>query len=130
MLFFFPKDLVVSFTSKQAGFGFDDIMVRVHGETGTAETNYGGKCWLHSREEVYNGETDGIYMVGVEKNIASFHEDITKGECANPTVAHSVRSNLTTILGRTAAYNQAEVTWDQMLKADEKWHFDPKGLKS
>jgi myo-inositol 2-dehydrogenase/D-chiro-inositol 1-dehydrogenase len=130
LLFFFPNDLVVAFTSKQAGFGFDDIMVRAHGETGTVETNYGGKCWLHSREDVFNGDTDNIYQVGVEKNIVSFYEDITKGDCANPTVGHSVRSNLTTILGRTAAYKHAEVTWDQMLKTDEKWHFDSKGLKS
>jgi hypothetical protein len=46
------------------------------GTTGTIETNYGGKCWLHSREDAFNGETDNIYQVGVEKNIASFFEDI------------------------------------------------------
>jgi myo-inositol 2-dehydrogenase / D-chiro-inositol 1-dehydrogenase len=130
LLFFFPDDLVVSFTSKQAGFGFDDIMVRAHGTTGTAETNYGGKCWLHSREDVFNGETDNIYQVGVEKNIASFYDDVMKGDCSNSTVAPSVRSNLTTILGRAAAYQRGEVvTWDQIMKANEKWHFDPKGLK-
>ena len=129
LLFYFPNDLVVAFTSKQAGFGFDDIMVRAHGTTGTAETNYGGKCWLHSRDDVFNGETDNIYQVGVEHNIVSFHNDITKGDCANSTVAPSVRSNLTTILGRTAAYKQGEVTWEHLLKANEKWHFDLKGLK-
>jgi predicted dehydrogenase len=43
VLFFFPKDLEDAFTSKQVGFGFDDIMVRAHGTTGTAETNYVGK---------------------------------------------------------------------------------------
>jgi len=130
LLFYFPNDLVVAFTSKQAGFGFDDIMVRAHGTTGTAETNYGGKCWLHSRDDVFNGETDNIYQVGVEHNIVSFHNDIIKGDCANSTVAPSVRSNLTTILGRTAAYKQGEVTWEHLLKANEKWHFDLKGLKA
>jgi myo-inositol 2-dehydrogenase/D-chiro-inositol 1-dehydrogenase len=130
LLFYFPNDLVVAFTSKQAGFGFDDIMVRAHGTTGTAETNYGGKCWLHSRDDVFNGETDNIYQVGVEHNIVSFHNDITKGDCANSTVAPSVRSNLTTILGRTAAYKQGEITWEHLLKANEKWHFDLKGLKA
>src|SRR5579859_4901655 len=75
LLFYFPNDLVVSFTSKQAGFGFDYIMVRAHGTTGTVETNYGGRCWLHSREDVFNGDTDNIYQVGVEKNIASFYDD-------------------------------------------------------
>jgi predicted dehydrogenase len=130
LLFYFPNDLIVSFTSKQAGFGFDDIMVRAHGTTGTIETNYGGKCWLHSKEEVFNGATDNIYQVGVEKNIGSFFEDITKGDCSNPTVAPSVRSNLTTVLGRTAAYKGGEVTWEQMLKANEKWDADLNGLKA
>ncbi len=41
-----------------------------------------------------------------------------------------MRSNLTTILGRTAAYKKAEVTWDEMLKADEKLEFPRTGLKS
>lgn len=130
LLFYFPNDLVVAFTSKQAGFGFDDIMVRAHGTTGTVETNYGGKCWLHSRDDIYNGTTDNIYQVGVEHNIVTFYNNITKGDCSNPTVAPSVRSNLTTILGRTAAYKRAEVTWEHLLKSNEKWHYDLKGLKA
>jgi hypothetical protein len=40
-----------------------------------------------------------------------------------------VRSNLTTILGRTAAYRRSEVTWDEMMKADEKLEPNLKGLK-
>lgn len=130
ILFFFPDDLVVTFTAKQVGFGFDDIMVRAHGTQGTAETNYGGRCWLKSREDVFDGATDNIYLVGAQKNIATFYENITKGDCSNTTVAPSVRSNLTTILGRTAAYKKTEVTWSQMMKSAEKWHFDAKGLKA
>jgi hypothetical protein len=40
-----------------------------------------------------------------------------------------VRSNLTTILGRVAAYKLAEVSWDEMLRSEER--FDPAltGLK-
>ncbi len=130
VLFFFPDDLVVAFTSKQVGFGFDDIMVRAHGTAGTAETNYGGKCWLRTREDVFDGDTPNIYQAGVERNIATFYENIVKGDCANATVAPSVRSNLTTILGRTAAYGKTEVTWDQMIKRGEKWEFSQKGLKA
>ncbi len=130
VLFFFPDNLVVTFTSKQVGFGFDDIMVRAHGATGTVETNYGGKCWLHSRDDRFEGATDNIYQVGVEKNMVTFYENIVKGDCSNQTVAPSVRSNLTTILGRAAAYKAGEVTWDQMMKSKEKWHFDTKGLKA
>ena len=63
-------------------------------------------------------------------NIAAFHAAIGKGDFANATVPPSVRSNLTTILGRTAAYKKAEVTWDEMVKAGEKLEFSTAGLKS
>lgn len=130
VLFYFPDELIVTFTSKQVGYGFDDIMVRAHGMTGTVETNYGGKCWLRSREDAYNGATDNIYLVGVERNIATFHDMITKGDFSNPTVAPSVRSNLATILGRTAAYKRTEVTWAEMMRTAEKWEFNTKGMKA
>jgi myo-inositol 2-dehydrogenase / D-chiro-inositol 1-dehydrogenase len=130
VLFFFPDDLIVTFTAKQVGYGFDDIMVRAHGTTGTAETNYGGPCWLHAREERFDGKTDDIYLVGVQRNMVTFYENITKGDTSNPTVAPSVRSNLTTILGRTAAYKGVEVTWDDMMRANEKWVFQTTGLKT
>lgn len=130
VLFTFPDELVVTFSAKQVGFGFDDIMVRAHGTSGTAETNYGGKCWLRSRDDRFEGGTDNIYLVGVEKNLATFYEKITKGDCANETVEPSVRSNLTTILGQTAAYKGTEITWDQMIQAKEKWEFNTKGMKA
>jgi hypothetical protein len=71
-----------------------------------------------------------LYTDGVVNNISSFHKAITTGDFSNPTVAPSVRSNLTTILGRTAAYRHGEVTWDEMIKANEKWEADLKGLKA
>jgi len=130
VLFFFPDDLIVTFTAKQVGFGFDDIMVRAHGLTGTVETNYGGRCSLRSRDDAFTGATDNIYQVGVERNMATFYDNVTKGDWSNPTVPPSVRSNLTTILGRTAAYRATEVTWAQVMKANEKWEFKTKGLKA
>lgn len=130
VLFEFPNDLTVTFTAKQVGYGYDDIMVRAHGMTGTAETHYSGKVWLRSREDAFNGDTASLYVKGPEANIVAFYDAITKGDFSNPTVAPSVRSNLTTILGRTAAYKKAEVTWAEMLKANEKWEADLKGLKT
>jgi hypothetical protein len=43
-------------------------------------------------------------------------------------VAPSVRSNLTAVLGRTAAYEQGEVTWADMLQRGEELKFDFTGL--
>src|SRR5208283_3042106 len=90
VIFYYPNDIVVSFNSHQSGLGYDDIMCRVYGLRGTADTHYFG----------------------------------------NVTVTASVRSNLTTILGRMAAYRNSVVTWDEMMRRKEKFTPDLKGLKA
>ena len=129
VIYTFPQDVILSFSSKQFG-TYDDIMCRAYGLTGTADTHYGGKVSVRGPEDAYAGDTQAIYAEGASRNIANFHEMITKGDFSNPTVAPSVRSNLTTILGRTAAYRGGEVTWASMLKKAERWKFDTKGLKA
>ena len=119
--YWFPNDLVLSFNSHQSGFGYDDIMCRVYGVTGTAEAHYSGDILVRARDDIYNGgKASMIYAEGVTNNVKTFYESIIKGDFSNPTVAASVRSNLTTILGRTAAYRNAVVTWDEMIRANEK----------
>jgi hypothetical protein len=71
-----------------------------------------------------------LYTEGAETNIATFHDNITKGECGNPTVEPSVRSNLTTILGRRAAYMNGVATWQEMMRTKPKFVADLKGLKA
>jgi hypothetical protein len=85
---------------------------------------------IRGEKSYKGGRQPGIYQEGAVANIATFHASIVKGDCTNPTVAPSVRSNLTTIVGRTAAYKRAEVTWDEVLQAKEKFEFDTAGLKS
>ena len=94
------------------------------------ETHYGGPCFLRGQKSYKGGKSPHIYSDGAIRNIADFRANILKGDFANVTVAPSVRSNLTTILGRTAAYKKAEVTWDEMMKACEKYEFDTAGLKA
>jgi len=130
VIFYFPNDVLVSFSSKQVGFGYDDIMCRAYGEKGTVETHYSGKVTLRTRDDAFNGDTRNLYHDGAVTNIASFHRAILAGDVSNSTVAPSVRSNLTTILGRLAAYGRREVTWDEMMRAAEKWTFDTTGLKT
>ena len=130
-VYYFPNDVIVSFNSKQLGMGFDDLLCRMYGTSGTVETHYAGKITLRAEGgKNFDGESPGLYASGAVANIATFHDNITKGICDNPTVAPSVRTNLTTILGRMAAYQKREVTWEEMMRANEKWSFDLKGLKS
>jgi myo-inositol 2-dehydrogenase / D-chiro-inositol 1-dehydrogenase len=126
VIFTFPQDVIVTFCSKQYGAFYDDIMCRVYGTNGSAEAHYGGKAWVRSREDAF----EGGWTDGVAANIATFHKNITEGHWENPTVAPSVRSNLTTILGRTAAYRKGEATWADMIKTNEKLEFDTRGLKA
>jgi predicted dehydrogenase len=130
VIYHFPNDLVVSFNSHQSGYGYDDIMCRVYGLKGTADTHYFGNVTVKATEVHTDGKVGNLYSDGVVTNIATFRENITKGECANPTVPASVRSNLTTILGRMAAYKNGAITWDEMMRTKEKFLPDLKGLKA
>jgi predicted dehydrogenase len=130
VIFYFPNDLLVSFNSKQVGSQAEDIKCTVYGMKGYAETHYGGKVTLRSNEEVFNGDTPNLYADGVVRNVATYYKALMDGDYSNPTVAPSVRSNLTTILGRTAAYKGGEVTWTEIIRKKEKWVADLKGLKA
>jgi hypothetical protein len=57
------------------------------------------------------------------------NKNITTGDFANPTVDASVRNNLVTILGRIAAYERRIVTWDEIVKSNQKLLANLKGLK-
>jgi len=130
VIFYFPDDVTVSFNSHQSGFGYDDIMFRAYGLKGTADTHYFGNVTIKTTDYANSGTVESLYTSGVVTNIATFHDSITKGDCSNPTVAQSVRSNLTTILGRTAAYKNGLVTWEEMMRRPEKFVADLKGLKA
>ncbi len=124
VIYTFPEDVVVTFHSKQYGRGVDDICCRMYGTEGFVDTHYFAEVFIRGKVPYEGGKTDNMYTNGAVRNIAAFHDSITRGDFSNPTVAPSVRSNLTTILGRTAAYRRREVTWDDMIRENEA--FDPK----
>ena len=130
VVFGFPKDVILTFSSKQCGKGWNDIMCRAYGATGTLDTHYGDEVRILGDRPYKGGKTSDIYKAGAVQNIADFHEQITQGRHENGTVEPSVRSNLATILGRTAAYKGNEVTWDEMMKNAEEMDLDLKGLKT
>jgi myo-inositol 2-dehydrogenase / D-chiro-inositol 1-dehydrogenase len=129
VVYYYPDDVLLSFSSKQVGKGWDDIQCRIYGMDGTIDTHYFGTVQVICDDKFNGGHMANLFTDGVVNNIATFHDRITRGDFSNSTVAPSVRSNLTTILGRTAAYKKAEVTWDELLQANEKWEVDLKGLK-
>jgi myo-inositol 2-dehydrogenase / D-chiro-inositol 1-dehydrogenase len=127
--FTFPNHVLLTFCSKQFGAGYDDILCRVYGTDGDVETHYAGDVNIQGKSPYAGGKCPNLYEEGAARNIATFYESVVKGDFANSTVAPSVRSNLTTILGRTAAYQGREVAWDEMMKAGERWVLKTEGLK-
>jgi predicted dehydrogenase len=130
VIFTFPKDVIVSFSSKQHGDGFDDIGFRAFGSDGTLDTHYFGETSIKGKLPYRGGHNPNLYADGASANIAAFHAAVTSGDFSNPTVAPSVRSNLTTILGRAAAWKHGKVTWDEMMAANEVLAADLTGLRS
>jgi hypothetical protein len=99
------------------------------GSEGVLETEYGGQVLIRGKQFFHGGKTSTIYEQGAVRNIAGFYDSIQQGDYGNATVGESVRSNLMTILGRTAAYKGRLVTWDELLRSDERLVADLKGLK-
>ena len=130
VIFTFPEEVIVSFCSKQLGAGWDDILCRMYGTEGTIDTHYFGDVSIRGKVPYAGGKVDNLYPNGAIRNIATFYDSVTKGDFSNSTVAPSVRSNLTTILGRVAAYRRAEVTWEEMAKSTERFEPNLKGLKA
>jgi predicted dehydrogenase len=130
VIFTFPRDVVVTFASKQLGDGWDDICCRIYGTEGTLDTHYFGEVSIRGKLPFRGGKMTSLYQDGAVANIATFHDSIRRGDFSNPTVAASVRSNLTTILGRTAAWRSTRVTWEEMMSANEELAADLSGLRS
>lgn len=134
--YWFPNEFVLSFTSVKCIPGVrDEIRCRIFGTEGVIDTDYFGEVAIRGKKPYEGGKLDpsisaGLYLTGTVNNIAAFHRAITAGDFANPTVAPSVRSNLTCILGRTAAYQKRIVTWEEMIQANQRIELDVRGLKA
>jgi len=132
-LFQYPNNVGITFSSRQFnGHGSkpEGIRNRMFGSQGVLETEYGGQVIIRGDNFYRGGKSPRIYQDGAVTNIASFHKNILQGNYANDTVPVSVQSNLITVLGRTAAYEGKQVTWDQLMSCTEKLEYDFKGLKA
>lgn len=131
--FEYPNQVGMTFSSRQFG-AFDTkpdgIRNRVFGTKGVLEAHYGGKVFIRSKAFYKGGSTGKIYKTGVVTNVEVFHKNIMTKNYANDTVAKSVRSNLVTIMGRTAAYQNRRVTWNELLRFTEKLDARLDGFKS
>ncbi|MGL6197078.1 MAG: hypothetical protein ACRC2T_19880, partial [Thermoguttaceae bacterium] len=75
------------------------------------------------------GKSPNNYYDGTLTNVNEFYEAVQNGDCSNLTVAPSVRTNLTAILGRDAARSGRPLTWDEMIRKNVKLEMKLDGLK-
>ncbi|MBI5283139.1 MAG: Gfo/Idh/MocA family oxidoreductase [Candidatus Solibacter usitatus] len=123
--FTYPNGVHASFSSHQLNGAFSDLCVRVTGIDGTADTHYGGLIRITGKNAWMGAEKDDTFKGGAVENVKKFIAAIRDNKPIY-NFETSVESNLTGILGRTAAYRNAEVSWDDMMKSNEKWTADLK----
>ncbi|TWU39694.1 Gfo/Idh/MocA family protein [Novipirellula artificiosorum] len=133
VIFNYADNIGITFSSRQFdGHGSEPegIRNRMFGSEGVLETAYGGQVQIRGEHAYEGGSSPGIFKEGAVTNIATFYDQIQNKDCSNSTVPESVRSNLTTILGRTAAYQGRVVTWKEIMQNAEPWLINLTGLKT
>jgi predicted dehydrogenase len=119
--YWFPDNVKADFSSAQFTVGYIDKCVRFYGTTGTVDAHLGGVCNIFG-SKAWQGtglEKDDTHGKGTVANVKTFTESVRSGRPVNNAETSAI-STLTAILGRTAAYRQRIVTWDEMMRENEK----------
>jgi len=92
---------------------------------------YGGRALIRGGGASYPGGTvDDLYRAGAVRNIATFHRQVSDGDCGNPTVPMAIASCLATILGREACLRKGRLTMAELRKENRPLTADLRGLKA
>jgi len=136
----YPNGIDIAFQSTQFDPGLGDVWERFFGTKGIAEAHYTGGVFIEGPNKWDSGVARGSkqeisakdWAIGAFKSSLddadpnkekAFIQSITSGKFINEAKT-GAESALTAILGRTAAYKGAEVTWDALVSSGERW--DPK----
>jgi myo-inositol 2-dehydrogenase/D-chiro-inositol 1-dehydrogenase len=135
VVFQYANDVDVSFSSTQFGKVQFDVNERFNGTRGSTQSPYAGPLGIWGEEQwVWTGSdkpaaegqfsasgsfSDNLAQADSEKQ-KGFIRSITSGQFHNQA-AIGVETALTAMLGRQAAYQGREVTWDELLRSNEHW---------
>ncbi|MDQ3012346.1 MAG: Gfo/Idh/MocA family oxidoreductase [Acidobacteriota bacterium] len=124
----YPGDVHISFNSNQfKNKGYRQSGERFFGTKGASESHQGGPATISLNEvregqkvsdKIDTGKVDLHAAVGTK--MKALVEGVTAGKFDNQCEM-GAETTLTTILGRMAAYKGTEVSWDKMMKSNEKW---------
>src|SRR5262249_57032335 len=112
---------------------WSDVCVRFLGSKGFAEAHYNGGVFIAGGNEwkaepprptgqKQKLEVDPLSEATPEK-VKAFVDSIKTGHFHNQ-LNPGAESTLTAILGRQAAYDGREITWNQLLKSNQGWKSD------
>jgi predicted dehydrogenase len=140
VLFYYPGNVDVTFSSTQFAKGWWDVTERFFGSKGVSQSPYTGVLGIWGDEpwqapmtpakdkpesqafSVTGNFTSNLEFADREKK-KSFVESITSGNFHNQA-DKGAESAISCILARTAAYKGREITWDEMMKSTDV--LDPK----
>ena len=125
MTYVYPGNVHATFSSNQLTKSYESLTVRCFGKKGAADTNYGGLVRITGENAWMGAEKDDTFTGGAITNIKDFVASIHSGNYLN-NAESAVESTLSCILGRTAAYEGREVSWDEMLKKNERYEVNLK----
>jgi len=129
LTYVYPNDIHVSFNSNQFhNKGYRQQGERFFGTKGASESFQSGPASI-ILNQVQEGQKTGDKIdtgqvnldAAVGAKMKALVESIKSGQFHNET-EQGAESTLTTILGRTAAYSGREVTWEKMIRSNEKWN--------
>ena len=129
LTYVYPTDVHISFNSNQfKNKGYRQQGERFFGTSGAAESFQSGPASIilnqvqegqKTGDKIDTGKVDLHRAVGAK--MKALVESIKSGQFHNET-EQGADTTLTTILGRMAAYSGREVTWEKMIKSNEKWN--------
>ena len=130
----FPNGVVMNYSGDQFRNYHSEIDsfsgVKAYADHAHMQTFYGtGITQMRNADWRYQGGEDtNLYTWGARHNIDLFHKCVTGADYTNTTVPGAVDANLSCLLGAYAGRAAKEMTWDELMKNDEKIEIDTSGL--
>lgn len=118
VLYTYPNDVQIAFTSTQFLKGWGDVAVRIYGTKGVAEIHY-SKPNKITGDNKWESQEDPF--AGVESTrVSGFVNSVLDNKPIN-SAKHGAESALSSILGREATYKGRELTWNRMMRSNQRF---------
>lgn len=123
--YWYGEDTQIDLNCSQFMRGWENLGARLFGKLGTVHAHYCASSWgngpvMITGDHPYPGTPkDNTWDIGVDRNCVDFVAALRSGTYMNHA-DFAADGAMTSILGRTAAYGERIVTWDEILKAKEK----------